>query len=129
MTRYAFATLYAVLAFATSAQADDNSPSYVQCMDKAASTLAMNVCVTDETRVQDQRLNIAYKQLIRKLEIAQVKRLREVQRDWIAFRDKNCGFHAQLSGGSMASVEQGICVMDMTQERAAEMERLLKPEQ
>lgn len=129
MTRHCFAALLTGLAFATLAHADDDAPRYVQCMDKASSTLAMNVCVGDETQVQDLRLNAAYKQLIAKLETAQAKRLREVQRDWIAFRDKNCRFHAQISGGSMAPVEQGICVMDMTQERAAELERMLKAEQ
>lgn len=111
------------------AQADDNSPAYSQCMDKASSTVAMSSCIQAETQLQDQRLNRVYKQLATKLDAGQQKSLRDVQRQWIAYRDANCKFHVQASGGTMAQLEGGMCVLDMTRERAAELERVLSPGQ
>ncbi|MNC11109.1 hypothetical protein D3C76_280090 [compost metagenome] len=111
------------------ALADDYTPGYGQCMDKASSTVAMSECIRAETQLQDQRLNRVYKQLMGKLDAGQQKSLRDVQRRWLAYRDGNCGFHVQASGGTMAQLEGGTCVMDMTRDRAAELERVLSPGQ
>lgn len=122
-----YLTLLAFLA--PMALADDNSPAYGQCMDKASSTVAMSSCIQAETQLQDQRLNRVYKQLTTKLQPAPQKSLRDVQRQWIAYRDANCTFHVQASGGTLAQLEGGMCVLDMTRERAAELERVLSPGQ
>jgi len=111
------------------AMAGDNSPAYTQCMDKASSTVAMSSCIGAETKLQDARLNRVYKQLMSKLEAASQKSLRDVQRQWIAYRDGNCNFHVQASGGTMAQLEGAMCMLDMTRERAAELERVLSPGQ
>jgi len=111
------------------AQAEEASQAYNQCMDKASSTQAMSSCIQTETQLQDQRLNRVYKQLATKLGAGQQKSLRDVQRQWIAYRDANCKFHVQASGGTMAQLEGGMCVLDMTRERAAELERVLSPGQ
>ena len=119
-----------LMAFLTPlAQADDNSPTYSQCMDKASSTVAMSSCIQTESQLQDQRLNRVYKQLATKLDAGPQKSLRDVQRQWIAYRDANCKFHVQASGGTLAQLEGGMCVLDMTRERAAELERVLSPGQ
>ena len=122
-----YLTLLAFLA--PMALADDNSPAYSQCMDKASSTVAMSSCIQAETQLQDQRLNRVYKQLTSKLQPAPQKSLRDVQRQWIAYRNANCTFHVQASGGTLAQLEGGMCVLDMTRERAAELERVLSPGQ
>ncbi|MDF3870096.1 lysozyme inhibitor LprI family protein [Pseudomonas putida] len=103
------------------AVADDYTP--------ASSTMAMSECIQAETHVQDQRLNRVYKQLMGKLDAGQQKSLRDVQRKWLAYRDGNCQFHVQASGGTMAQLEGGSCMMDMTRDRAAELERVLSPGQ
>lgn len=112
----------------TLAMADDPSPAYARCMDNASSTLAMGECLKAETQVQDQRLNRVYKQLLGKLPADQQKSLRDVQRKWLAYRDGNCQFHRMASGGTLAQLEGGTCLMDMTRERAAELERVLDPQ-
>ncbi|NIX94200.1 DUF1311 domain-containing protein [Pseudomonas fulva] len=110
------------------AMADDPSPAYARCMDDASSTLAMGECLKAETQVQDQRLNRVYKQLMGKLSADQQKSLRDVQRKWLVYRDGNCQFHRKASGGTMAQLEGGTCLMDMTRERAAELERVMEPQ-
>ncbi|WP_063911287.1 lysozyme inhibitor LprI family protein [Pseudomonas sp. p21] len=111
------------------AMAEDYTPGYGQCMDKASTTVAMSECIQAETQLQDQRLNRVFKQLMGKLDAGQQKSLRDVQRKWLAYRDGNCQFHVQASGGTMAQLEGGACVMDMTRDRAAELERVLSPGQ
>ncbi|MFV3339462.1 lysozyme inhibitor LprI family protein [Pseudomonas sp. NY15349] len=111
------------------AMAEDYTPGYGQCMDKASTTVAMSECIQAETQLQDQRLNRVYKQLMGKLDAGQQKSLRDVQRKWLAYRDGNCQFHVQASGGTMAQLEGAACVMDMTRDRAAELERVLSPGQ
>lgn len=111
------------------ARAEDASQTYSHCMDKASSTVAMSECIRAETQLQDQRLNRVYKQLLGKLDAAQQKSLRDVQRKWIAYRDGNCQFHVQSSGGTMAQLEGGTCLMNMTRDRAAELVRVLSPGQ
>ncbi|MBC3410495.1 DUF1311 domain-containing protein [Pseudomonas sp. SWRI51] len=112
-----------------SAQADDYSSTYTQCMDTASSTTAMGACIQAETKLQDERLNRVYKQLLAKLAPGQQKALREVQRKWIAYRDGNCAFHRNLSDGSLYRIEGAMCVMDLSKTRAAELERVLSPGQ
>lgn len=112
-----------------SAQADDYSSTYTQCMDTASSTTAMGACIQAETKLQDERLNRVYKQLLAKLAPGQQKTLREVQRKWIAYRDGNCAFHRNLSDGSLYRIEGAMCVVDMSKTRAAELERVLSPGQ
>ena len=109
--------------------AEDYTPGYQQCMDQASSTVTMGECIKAETQMQDQRLNRVYKQLMGKLDAAQQKSLRDVQRKWIAYRDGNCQFHVQASGGTMAQLEGGTCLLNMTRDRAAELERVLSPGQ
>ena len=128
MTKH-YLTGLAVACVLPLAQADDYTPGYGQCMDKASTTVAMSECIQAETQLQDQRLNRVYKQLMGKLDAGQQKSLRDVQRKWLAYRDGNCGFHVQASGGTMAQLEGGTCVMDMTRDRAAELERVLSPGQ
>lgn len=111
------------------AMAEDYTPGYGQCMDKASTTVAMSECIQAETQLQDQRLNRVYQQLMGKLDAGQQKSLRDVQRKWLAYRDGNCPFHVQASGGTMAQLEGGTCLMDMTRDRAAELERVLSPGQ
>lgn len=118
----------ALLAMA-SALADDYSPTYTQCMDNASSTLAMGACIQAETQLQDERLNRVYKQLMAKLGATQQKDLREVQRTWMKYRDGNCAFHGKLSTGSIYRIEGAMCEMDMSKDRAAELQRMLSPGQ
>lgn len=107
-----------------SAQADD----YKQCLDNASSTLAMSTCIQSETQLQDNRLNKVYKQLMATLDSDSQKRLRDVQRNWIKYRESNCGFMGRVSGGSIDRVQGAMCELDMRRDRAAELERVLNPE-
>lgn len=105
---------------------DSYSKSYKVCMDKAVSTQDMIECNDTEYKVQDKRLNIAYKDLRSKQTPARIIQLTELQKIWIKYRDANCAFYYDPDGGSLARIMANDCMLTMTKDRAAEFENMLK---
>ena len=82
------------------------------CLDdnKTKSTADMNACVDRERAVWDDMLNETYRLLAAKLDADQKGKLRDMQRAWIASRDKTCGFYWDFYQGTMASPMASVCV-------------------
>jgi uncharacterized protein YecT (DUF1311 family) len=123
--------ILAVFAFTFDARANDAdgllTKKYEACNSKALSTLDLHSCIGAEVKVQDARLNLAYRALAADLTPIRAKQLLEVQRSWIKFRDENCSFYLDPEGGTIASVRAGLCTMNLTASRAKELEDFLKP--
>lgn len=102
-----------------------SSKQFSTCMDKSGGVTSSTIeCITTENKLQDARLNKAYKALSADLQPVRKTQLLEAQRAWIKFRDTNCSFYADPDGGSMARVSANDCVMRATTERARELEAL-----
>jgi uncharacterized protein YecT (DUF1311 family) len=86
--------------------------------DKTKSTLDMTACIERERVVWDDILNEAYRRLGAKLDAAQKEKLRDLQRAWIASRDKSCAFYRDYIQGTIASVQTASCVNSETARRA-----------
>ena len=86
--------------------------------DKTRSTADMNACVTREQAVWDDILNETYRRLREKLDAQQQDKLRDMQRAWIASRDKTCTFYWDYFQGTMASPMSASCVNKETARRA-----------
>jgi len=98
---------------------------YSICLEKSNGvTVEMINCILAETIRQDARLNENYKRLISKLVTERKSTLIEAQRNWIKFRDTNCGFYADPEGGSAARLASNECILNATAQRAKEL-RLL----
>ena len=114
------------------AQGADALPStsvaYRDCMQRAAGVNAdMHACIATETKLQDTRLNSTYAQLRAAQSPPRRAALTSSQRDWMRFRDSNCGFRNDPEGGSAARLGAGLCVLRMTAERADELQSLQGP--
>ena len=119
----ALALVCAPLAASASASDSGQSKQYGACMGKSGNTtMGMVECITDEVRLQDARLNKAYKALMADLPPARQAQLQQVQRTWIKYRDANCGFYNDPDGGSLARVSANDCMMTTTTSRASELE-------
>lgn len=111
--------------FTQIAAADDSdlSKQFTACMNRTGgATVNMLDCIATEMKMQDVRLNTAYKEVIAQLSPARKKQLQDAQRAWLKYRDANCNFYADSDGGTMAAVSSNDCVMSTTASRAKELE-------
>lgn len=107
-------------------QSAANSAAYAVCMDNSAGvTSTMLDCMTRETALHDLRLNRAYQAALGSLEDGAAAQLRNAQRAWIKFRDAECALHSRLTGGSIDRLNGGACMLDMTRERAKQLQQLI----
>jgi uncharacterized protein YecT (DUF1311 family) len=105
------------------------SAEYQSCMQRANGINAdMHACIANETKAQDARLNEMYEQLHAELPAPRRFALQAAQREWIRFRDSNCGFRNDPQGGSNARLDAGLCLLRMTAERADELQTLRLPQ-
>src|SRR2546427_9734806 len=108
----------AVLGLAIWAATAGASPlSYSSCLKKAATTAAMQHCVSVEwARVQAQ-LASAYAKLSTKSGVNKTL-LAAAQSRWLAFRTADCKFAGSFNaGGSLATINQGDCLITDTAAR------------
>ncbi|MFQ6348131.1 lysozyme inhibitor LprI family protein [Pseudomonas sp. R11F] len=126
MIRPSLAACALLLALCGTASAADNAVLN-KCMDSANTTADMVGCNTQAAKVQDERLNRAYKTALAAQDGPRKQQLQDVQRLWIKYRDANCAFAGSATGGSIDQVNGSGCVVDMTQTRAQELEDLVGP--
>lgn len=90
----------------------------VDCAN-ADSQAEMNICADKAAKQADAKLNRVYAQVMSRLSPAGKIRLRDAQRAWLAFRDKECAFESNGSdGGSAAPMTKLNCVATLTDNRA-----------
>src|SRR5690348_7808892 len=95
------------------------SKQFDACMNKSGGvTSEMLNCIGAETKVQDARLNNAYKKLMPTLTPSRQKQLQEAERAWLKYRDANCSFYADPDGGTNATVDSADCFRSATTSRA-----------
>ena len=75
-------------------------------------------CYAREQAVWDDILNDSFRRLRDALESDQVLKLREMQRAWIASRDKTCGFLYDYFQGAMANPMIAACTSRTTGRQA-----------
>jgi uncharacterized protein YecT (DUF1311 family) len=78
----------------------------------------MIACISREQVVWDDILNETYRRLSEKLDAGQKTKLRDMQRAWIASREKTCAFYWDYFQGTMASPMSASCVNRATGRRA-----------
>jgi uncharacterized protein YecT (DUF1311 family) len=74
----------------------------------------VSACYYREQTVWDDILNKSYQLLRERLDEEQVGKLRDMQRAWIASRDKTCGFLYDYFQGTMANPMIAACVSRAT---------------
>ena len=86
--------------------------------DNAKSTADMNARIDREHAVWDDILNETFRRLREKLDETQRVKLRDMQRAWLADREKTCAFYWDFYQGTMASPMAAACVNRETARRA-----------
>jgi uncharacterized protein YecT (DUF1311 family) len=129
-TKYIITGLLACLSNLCYAEDSNNSgentglsKQFLSCMDKSGGvTSNMVTCIVAENKKQNHRLNKAYKKALATLTIDNKTHLTNVQKTWLKYRDENCNFYANLTGGTMDIVNSNECIMSTNANRAMELE-------
>jgi uncharacterized protein YecT (DUF1311 family) len=93
------------------------------CIKKDGSTIGMISCLITANTEWEKELNRTFKLLLSKLDTSDQRRLRESQRQWITYRDKEILFFMQLydRDGTMWNVIKNETGMKLTRQRAIEL--------
>ena len=118
--------LVLAVTWSTTGAADVTTPEFDACIKKSSGvTSEMMDCVNVETKRQDEKLNQSYQKLLASLKAARKAQLVEAQRAWLKYRELNCAFYDDGSGGTAARLAADDCIMTMAAKRAAELEYLM----
>ena len=90
-------------------------------------TVDLVECSLKKLAEADAELNKTYRQLVSKLGDKKWEmKLRTAQQTWIKFRDANCDYMSEFSGGGSAfTFEYNFCLADMTTAREKELQEML----
>ncbi|MBR0751520.1 DUF1311 domain-containing protein [Bradyrhizobium jicamae] len=81
-------------------------------------------CLKAQTAQWDKRMNVAYQAALKDASSdKQREQLRAAQRLWIQYRDANCLYYG-LGEGTIARIDAGECMRNLTQARARELEEI-----
>lgn len=84
----------------------------------------ITACFGDDEKAADSTLNKFYQSLMRVLSDDDKRRLRDAQRAWISFRDKECIFRvAPYADGSIAPSLTASCVTALSAQRVVDLRR------
>jgi len=110
----------ATAVLASAAYAGDQGEPEQSC---DGNTFQMVECLKARTAQWDKRMTTAYQQAIKDAGEKQRGQLRSAQRLWIQYRDANCLYYG-LGEGTIAPIDAGECVRNMTKARPEELEGL-----
>ncbi len=112
------AALCCLLALPSASFANDASNAYDACMDKAMTTVDMNLCVEAFLKQEDARLNAEYKSFIKDLPADVAQKAKDAQNAWIQYRDATVQLMADQWFGSIGIVNATAWAAEATKERA-----------
>jgi uncharacterized protein YecT (DUF1311 family) len=103
--------------------------SATECDRNDPTQIGLNRCAQADFAVADAKLNQLYKQLIAKSGADEKTALRDTQRAWVAYRDKECEYETIGSaGGSIRPMEEWECATALTEARAKDFAKFLAGE-
>nr|WP_314477525.1 lysozyme inhibitor LprI family protein [uncultured Campylobacter sp.] len=101
---------------------DESQRRVDECMQKDSSTAGMIQCIDAEFAIQDKLLNQNYKKAMSVLNDENKKKLKDIQRKWVAYKEAKCPFVPPM--GTLYAVTAADCYLQMTKERARELANL-----
>jgi uncharacterized protein YecT (DUF1311 family) len=98
------------------------------CNDNSTQ-MELTQCAGDALNQANAALNTTYQALMKKIDAPNQARLRDAQRAWVAFRDKECNFETgggPDQGGTIWPMINAQCLTKLTEERTATLASELK---
>ncbi|MBI3677243.1 MAG: lysozyme inhibitor LprI family protein [Proteobacteria bacterium] len=105
-----------------------DGPVYAQKLDckNAVAQQDMNICVDEDFKKSDAKLNAIYRALMGKLEGKEKDELKAAQRAWLSYRDAECTFTIRENeGGTIYPMMWSGCLKQKTDVRIKELQEHL----
>lgn len=109
------------------AAAEDAALYRVEDCSRFSVQTALNRCAAANRESAEAALNAVYRQLMAQLDDKSSQdRLRDVERAWLTYRDKQCAFEVgpQNDGGSIWPMEMSNCLEKQDAARIRELKKL-----
>lgn len=89
--------------------------------------MELNQCAGANADAADAALNATYKKLLKRADAKSAAALKETERAWIQYRDRECAREvgSQADGGSIWPMEMSNCLEDKTAARLKELKHSL----
>ncbi|WP_172201729.1 lysozyme inhibitor LprI family protein [Campylobacter sp. RM16188] len=104
--------------------ADESELRVKACIEVDSSTAGMIECINKEFEIQDKILNETYKKAMSVLNDENKKKLKDIQRKWVAYKEAKCPFVPPQ--GTMYLVVSANCYLKMTKERTQELQYVIE---
>ncbi|MEM6781761.1 MAG: lysozyme inhibitor LprI family protein [Pseudomonadota bacterium] len=112
-----------VLMLLVSSNASAEISAHIAYCDEADSTAALQDCVNKHHASAQERLNTAYEKVTAELEEEDLNILRDIQAQWIAYRDAECAWESsRVETEGLMKIYELSCEARMTEDRAALLE-------
>ena len=98
------------------------SETFNNCSKEVISTYDITVCLEKELKLQDKKLNQAYKKTMSRIQNFRKEDLKNIQRAWMKYRDLKCGFYYHSESGRSGLSDMSECFLDETILRTIELE-------
>lgn len=96
-------------------------PAAAEC-DAPQTQAEITACAARDGNAADAALNAAYRQAMARLRDDDRQRLRDAQRAWLQFRDRECSFRTHpYADGSVHATARAACVTALTRERVGHL--------
>ena len=105
-------------------EANESEARMGECLKKDGSAEGNIKCINAELKIQDKILNETYKEALDALNDDNKKKLKEIQRKWIAYKEVKCPFIP--FEGELYRVESADCYLQMTKERIGELGHVIE---
>lgn len=103
--------------------ASANQSSHIAYCDEADSTAALQDCVNKHYTSAQDRLNAAYEAVTAELEEDDLNILRDIQAQWVAYRDAECAWESsRVETEGLMKIYELSCETRMTEDRIALLE-------
>jgi Uncharacterized protein conserved in bacteria len=104
--------------------ADESDARIGECLKKDGSAEGNIKCINEELKIQDKILNETYKDALGVLSDENKKKLKEIQRKWVSYKEAKCSFIP--FEGELYRVESADCYLRMTKVRIGELEHVIE---
>jgi uncharacterized protein YecT (DUF1311 family) len=117
----------ALVAFSIAVLSPSGAMAQANDCSNASTQTDMNLCAAAAQKSANRELNKAYNALIARIaDKSVVPQLRDAERAWLAYRDKECSFETSLTiGGTVHPMMVAQCLEAKTQARIKELQVLL----